>query len=46
MTAWVAGVLVRGVFLLVIGLGVLITYKSIQGKREHLKQCREYKRST
>jgi hypothetical protein len=40
-----AGLLVRGVFLIIILVGVLIAYKSIQGKRDHARKCREYERN-
>lgn len=46
ISAWGAGVLVRAVFLAFVILGVVIAYQSIKGKQEHLKRCREYKRST
>ena len=40
-----AGLLVRGVFLIIIVVGVLIAYKSIQGKRDHARKCKEYERN-
>lgn len=45
MTSTGAGLLVRGVFLIIIALGLLITYKCIQGQREHARKCREYARN-
>jgi len=40
-----AGILVKGVLLIIIVVGVLIAYKSIQGKRDHARKCREYERN-
>jgi predicted negative regulator of RcsB-dependent stress response len=45
MTTVGAGILIKLVFIIIIGLGVLIAYKSFQGKRDHARKCREYERN-